>query len=359
MLERRLRIASGLVLAIFVTLHLANHALGVVSVQAMDRLREPLSAVWRSWPGTVALYGAFLLHLALALRSLYRRRTLRMPAWEAAQLLLGLAVVPLVALHATSARGLDSLLGLDVGYEYILAAIWTSTTSPVQQTVLVLVAWLHLCVGLHFWLRLRPWYPRAAPWLLAAGVLCPALALAGFVAGGSRVLERAAADPAYLTTLFAPFQAADPARRDLFLAGWQAVLAVFAALLAGVLLARRLPWPAGRAAELAPAAGATSRHRRRAGSDRAGGAARGAGAARLGVRRAGALHHLPGTRARRRRAAGAARRGRGARAGAGGRGRGRTPRLPASPARRAGGAAAAGAGRHRRRRARRRRRRGP
>ena len=65
----------------------------------MDALRRVLAAWWRSLPGTVLLYGSLLTHFALALVSLARRRTLRMPAWEACQLALGLCVLPLLAYH--------------------------------------------------------------------------------------------------------------------------------------------------------------------------------------------------------------------------------------------------------------------
>ena len=42
-------------------------------------------ALWRDALGTAALYGALVVHVALALTALYRRRHLRMPAWEATQ----------------------------------------------------------------------------------------------------------------------------------------------------------------------------------------------------------------------------------------------------------------------------------
>ena len=238
-LERRLRIASGLVLATFVVLHLLNHSLGVISVDAMEAMRQPLSAVWRSLPGTVLLYGAVGLHFTLALVSLYRRRTLRMPAWEAAQLLLGLLFVLLVAKHASAARGLYSLLDLNVGYDYVLAVIWLDGRSVWQQPLLLLVAWLHLAVGLHFWLRVRPWYARAASWLFALAVLLPTLALAGYVAAGLDMLQRVA-DPVFRRELFSGFRAADPARRELLLAGENIVTAVFAFLLSATLAARWL-----------------------------------------------------------------------------------------------------------------------
>ena len=93
---RLVRLVTGLIVAAFVVGHFLNHSLGVVSIEAMDRLRVALAFWWRSHVGTALLYGALLTHFALALTSLYGRSTLRMPVWEAAQMLLGLAIPPLL-----------------------------------------------------------------------------------------------------------------------------------------------------------------------------------------------------------------------------------------------------------------------
>ncbi|MCX7962187.1 MAG: adenylate/guanylate cyclase domain-containing protein [Burkholderiales bacterium] len=183
--ERRLRLASGLVLASYVTGHLLNHALGIVSFDAMEALRRPLAAWWRSAPGTALLYGSLLAHFAVALVSLGRRRTLRLPAWEALQLALGLAVPLLLAYHIAGTRFLWQALGREVDYPRIVWAIWSDPVQTAKQIGLIAAVWLHLCFGIHFWLRIRPWYPRAQPWLLGAAVLVPALALAGFVSAGA------------------------------------------------------------------------------------------------------------------------------------------------------------------------------
>jgi adenylate cyclase len=76
---RRIRLWSGLVLFAYVGTHLANHALGLVSLAAMEGGRVWFIALWRNPIGTVALYGAFVTHLGLVLWSLYLRRRLRMP----------------------------------------------------------------------------------------------------------------------------------------------------------------------------------------------------------------------------------------------------------------------------------------
>ena len=186
--ERRLRLGTGLAIAAYVAGHFLNHALGIVSVEAMELLRRPLAAWWRSPAGTALLYGALLTHFALALVSLARRRTLRMPAWEACQLAFGLLVIPLLATHIAGTRFAWQLLGREVSYPRIVGAIWSDPWQVAKQMALILLVWLHLCIGLHFWLRLKRWYPKAQQYLFAAAVLAPALALAGFVSAGINVM---------------------------------------------------------------------------------------------------------------------------------------------------------------------------
>ena len=75
--------ASGLVLFTYVVVHLVNHSLGIVSVAAMEAMLRWVYPVWSSIPGQVVLYGAFLMHLALAFYALWERRTLRLRRLEA------------------------------------------------------------------------------------------------------------------------------------------------------------------------------------------------------------------------------------------------------------------------------------
>ena len=51
------------------------------------------------------------------------------------------------------------------------------------------IAWVHGCIGLYFWLRMKAFYKRAAPFLLAAAVLVPTLAMLGFYQGGRIVVD--------------------------------------------------------------------------------------------------------------------------------------------------------------------------
>ena len=52
---QRLRLASGLTLMAFAATHFTNHAVGLVSLEAMHRAQELRTAVTRFWPVSIIL----------------------------------------------------------------------------------------------------------------------------------------------------------------------------------------------------------------------------------------------------------------------------------------------------------------
>jgi adenylate cyclase len=193
---RRVRLVSGLVMFAYVTMHLANHALGLVSLDAMEAGRVYFLAFWRNPLGSLVLYLALTSHVALAFWALYERRTLRMPFWEAAQLGLGLVIPPLLVSHIVGTRLAWQVYGVEDAYSRVALALWAlNPENGRRQILVVVVAWLHVMIGLHAIVKLRAWYPRAAPWLLGVAILVPVLAILGFVSGG-RQAAALARDPA-------------------------------------------------------------------------------------------------------------------------------------------------------------------
>ena len=91
-LSQRVRLATGLILFAFVLTHLANHALGLVSIEAMQTAREWRVAVTRSLPGQTLLIAAVAVHMTLGIYKFLRRRGLRMSVSEFVALAFGLAL---------------------------------------------------------------------------------------------------------------------------------------------------------------------------------------------------------------------------------------------------------------------------
>ena len=119
---RRLRLWSGLTLFTYVTLHLVNHALGLVSLDAMVDGMRYARLVWRNPAGATLLYGALLLHFSLALWAIYQRRRWSLPADEWTRLVLGLSIIPALALHVTGTRIAHALYDIYIGYRFVLMA---------------------------------------------------------------------------------------------------------------------------------------------------------------------------------------------------------------------------------------------
>src|SRR5215468_6649561 len=204
------RSATGLIIGLYVTMHLSNHALGLISVEAQEAVRPWVMALWHSPPGQVLLYGSLITHATMALLILFRRRHYYMPPWEAIQILLGLAIPYLLLVHIVNTRGTRILTGIDIDYTYEIANLWVDPWTRFRQIALVLLVWGHFAVGLHFWWRLYGWYRRAYPAFLLAYVLIPSAALLGFAEVGMTMTAHARSDPQWMPAMKARGVPADP-----------------------------------------------------------------------------------------------------------------------------------------------------
>ena len=235
---RQIRITTGLVLFVYATLHFANHALGNISIGAMESGLVLQKLIWQSLPGAAILYASLLTHMSLGFWALYQRRRFRWTRLEATQLVLGLSIPFLLADHVIGTRVALSQFGLEKGYAQELLKFWVnSPLSGALQAILLLIVWVHGCLGLHFWLRLKPFYPRVREPMLAAAVLLPALALLGYYQGGERTLLLVH-DPAWLARVTSPERVGTPAESAVLLNEHRRTLAFLVAALAATLCAR-------------------------------------------------------------------------------------------------------------------------
>jgi adenylate cyclase len=180
------------------------------------------------------LYTAMFAHMALAIGNLSARRTLRMPAWEATQISLGLIIPFLLIKHIVHTMMAHEDFGVNDDFGYISVLLW-GTWEGVGQSVLLLIVWAHGCMGLHFWLRSKSWWRRWVPFLIGFATFVPGFALAGFLTEGRRMVRLFSVDEtrwALMTTYRWPDQAVFDTlikRADYILFGFWAMLA-FAAM---------------------------------------------------------------------------------------------------------------------------------
>lgn len=235
---RRARLYSGVILFIFVLTHLLNHALGLVSLQAMEAGRWLFVALWRNPVGSALLLGAILVHLALAFWAIYLRRHLRLPPWQALQLALGLFIPLVLVHHAIHTRAASALYDYQDSYTMLVLLFWHLRPElGLWQSVLLLAAWTHGCIGIHYALRMHHAYARVAMALYTLAILVPVLALLGFAQAGRYVSLRAD-DPDWLGQQIASAMVPDAVALAELARSRDAILFALALLLGLTLLAR-------------------------------------------------------------------------------------------------------------------------
>ena len=190
---RQVRLACGLVMFAYIFSHFFNHALGNISYAAMETWLSYHIWFWRIPPVNFVLYAAATTHAGLGLWALYQRRHFRYTAAEITQLALGLSIPLLIAGHFGGVRLIGPLFGRGPpNYASALLFFWVARPPMiVVQFVLLTVAWIHGCIGLYFWLRLKPFFKWASPYLLAVAVLLPPLAMLGAHQGAREVIRLA------------------------------------------------------------------------------------------------------------------------------------------------------------------------
>jgi adenylate cyclase len=186
---RQVRLVSGMVLFAYLISHFLNHALGNISMEALARGVYIHTTIWQFLPVTIIFYSACLAHAALGIWALYQRREFGWKAVEPLQLLLGLSIPLLVIAHIVGVRMGQTLFGHEKLYPQELYLFFVAAPARLWQMLAVLVvAWVHGCIGLYFWFRMKPFFKRAAPFLLSAAVLIPSLAILGIYQGGRSVM---------------------------------------------------------------------------------------------------------------------------------------------------------------------------
>ena len=187
---RQVRLVSGMVLFAYLVSHFLNHALGNISLEALAGGVHLHTAFWQFLPVTILFYAACLVHTALGIWALYERRQFRWKAIEPLQLALGLSIPMLIIAHIIGARLGQTLYGHEKLYPQVLFLywIWAPYRIPMMLAVMT-IAWVHGCIGLYLWLRMKAFFKRAAPFLLAAAVLVPTLSMLGFYQSGRMVID--------------------------------------------------------------------------------------------------------------------------------------------------------------------------
>ncbi len=173
-------------LFVFVFFHFINIGLGLFHTDYLHGMQDGRKAITRHNVISVLFYAALFTHAGLALTSIAQRRTLRMPFSTALQVGLGLLIPLQLISHIVQTRVAHEVYDVNDEMGYIIILMWPSI-AVWMQSALLLIVWIHGCIGLHMWLRLTRWWSRVAPYLIGVAVFVPFFALTGLLTEGRRI----------------------------------------------------------------------------------------------------------------------------------------------------------------------------
>ncbi len=235
----QVRIVSGFILFFYVLLHFFNHSMGLISLEVMESINKGIKFFWRFPPMSIVLYGALAAHISSSLIRFYQRRSLSMPISEWAQLLLGLLIPFLLVGHVMGTRYAFERYGINDTYTYILLSTFVS--SPFfgwLNAAGLIAAWVHGCIGLHMWMKVKSWYNNLHyEFFLVLSTLIPSLSLAGYYFAGRGIIPLAK-DGEFMGNYYETLNLTDDAVWGWIARDTGALRYVLAALIGSVIIAR-------------------------------------------------------------------------------------------------------------------------
>ena len=141
--------------------------------------------------------------------------------------------------HVVGSRVIPAIFEFEATYYYSLTFLWLNDFSFWKQTALIFIVWTHLCVGLHFWLRVKPMFEKCEALFYFLAVVIPLLGWLGFIQAG-KLVERMAATPGWLTGTRMGLTQAPQDELQAILGFMPFQIGIFLAILASVFVARYL-----------------------------------------------------------------------------------------------------------------------
>jgi len=236
------RIVTGAVLGLFLLLHLTNHALGNLGLNAMHSGSEVVEAVFENPFTEWVLPTALLLHLLCALEALLTRYSfVSLTRYQWLQYGSGLALPLLLAGHLSVTALGNDFIGSEVGFSFLLLRLWGQGGTAIVMSLMMVLAVTHGGLGLWAYLNAQQGFARWRLALLLVLMILPLLAFTGAQAGHQEAQFKATLDPAWgqqvdAKALPMPLAVWGEAVQSLYLS----LLGGYLALVLGILLLRQI-----------------------------------------------------------------------------------------------------------------------
>ena len=157
-LNRKLRLTSGLILFIYVFMHLMNHSVNIISIEKADFIRENyFRAVWQNPIGLTLLYGSLLIHMLLGFYSIIIKKSFKLKGVEWIQIIFPILALLFLLQHILASFIITKIFGGQETYELIFAVMNTEpdelVVAGVMFSLMTIFIWVHGVIGIDAFLK--------------------------------------------------------------------------------------------------------------------------------------------------------------------------------------------------------------
>lgn len=197
----KIRLFASLVLVFFALTHFLNHALGLISLEAMEAGRKIFLAFWRNAVVQFLFPLALFLHAQSAIWRLMFRQSWRFSTREKIKIFSGLAIPFFLLLHICGTRMQWWVFGYNDTYAFYLYHNFKGGGMYFLLFMSLLI-WIHAYYGVTDLLNLKTWFEPWRTRFAVAYAAIPLIGTAGVIAAANQVF-RLAENPDWLRAVVA------------------------------------------------------------------------------------------------------------------------------------------------------------
>ncbi len=153
-----LRIFTGIVLFVYVFMHLLNHSFNLVSIETAEYIRkEFFRIIWQSSVGLFLLYFSLIVHLILGFYSVILKKNFKLKIKDWLQIILPILALLMLIQHIAASIVITKLYPGDENYPLVFAAILATPDeiflTTILFTLMTIFIWFHGVIGIKSYLK--------------------------------------------------------------------------------------------------------------------------------------------------------------------------------------------------------------
>ena len=191
----KLRIVTGLILFVYVFMHLLNHSFNLISIQFADFVRkEYFSIIWQNLIGIFALYFSLIVHMFLGFYAIIIKKSFKLKKKDWVQIVFPVLALIMLLQHVAVSFIITKVFPGEETYELVFAAIHAAPDDYLSNTLLfsfmTIFIWFHGVIGIDSYLKHKATqnkkfsiYLRFLPIFIIFYWILPTSSVLGFLVG--------------------------------------------------------------------------------------------------------------------------------------------------------------------------------